>query len=98
MLESGAWLKNAAHANRCAALLERRVKDIPGVTLKFPREANALFLELPGDLAEKLKALGWKFYSFIGAGGARFLCSWETTEAEIDSLAADISSLAKFAG
>ncbi len=95
MLESGAWLKNAAHANRCAALLESRVKDIPGVTLKFPRQANALFLELPDDLPEKLRALGWKFYSFIGAGGARFLCSWETTEAEIDSLAADILKLAK---
>ncbi|HXC92577.1 MAG TPA: beta-eliminating lyase-related protein, partial [Geobacteraceae bacterium] len=95
MLESGAWLKNAAHANRCAALLESRLKDIPGVTVKFPREANALFLELPDGLPEKLRALGWKFYSFIGAGGARFLCSWETTEAEIDSLAADISKLAK---
>lgn len=98
MLESGAWLKNAAHANRCAALLESRVKDIPGVTLKFPRQANALFLELPDDLPEKLRALGWKFYSFIGAGGARFLCSWETTETEIDSLAADISRLARFKG
>jgi threonine aldolase len=98
MLESGAWLKNAAHANRCAALLESRVKDIPGVTIKFPRQANALFLELPAGLPEKLKALGWKFYSFIGAGGARFLCSWETTEAEIDSLANDISHLAKLEG
>ena len=96
MLESGAWLKNAIHANRCAALLESRLKEIPGVTVKFPREANALFLELPGDLPEKLRTLGWKFYSFIGAGGARFLCSWETTEAEINSLVADISSLARF--
>ena len=95
MLESGAWLKNAAHANRCAALLESRVKDIPGISIKFTREANALFLELPGNLPEKLKALGWKFYSFIGAGGARFLCSWETTEAEIESLARDISNLAE---
>jgi threonine aldolase len=93
MLESGAWLKNAAHANRCAALLESRLKDIPGIRIKFPRQANALFLELPGDLSEKLKGLGWKFYSFIGAGGARFLCSWETTEAEIDSLVADIYRL-----
>jgi threonine aldolase len=94
MLESGAWLKNAAHANRYAALLESRLKDIPGIRIKFPRQANALFLELPADLSEKLKGLGWKFYSFIGAGGARFLCSWETTEAEIDSLVADISRLA----
>ncbi len=95
MLASGAWLKNAAHANSCAAILESRLTSIPGITLKFPREANAIFIEMPVELAEKLKALGWKFYTFIGAGGARFLCSWETTAAEIDSLAGDISRLAE---
>jgi threonine aldolase len=95
MLESGAWLRNAAHANSCAAQLERKLADIPGVSVKFPREANALFIEMPPDLAGKLKELGWKFYTFIGAGGARFLCSWETTAAEIDSLAADLRSLVK---
>jgi len=96
MLDSGAWLKNARHANKCAALLESRLREIPGITIKFLREANALFLEMPPELSEKLKVLGWKFYSFIGAGGARFLCSWETTEAEIECLVADISRLAKF--
>lgn len=98
MLASGAWLKNAAHANRCAAILESRLTRIPGITLKFPREANAIFIEMPAELAEKLKKLGWKFYTFIGAGGARFLCSWETTESEIDCLVADISRLAGFGG
>jgi len=95
MLASGAWLKHAAHANHCAALLEQRISAIPGITLKFPREANALFLEMPPGLCERLRESGWRFYSFIGAGGARFLCSWNTTETEIEALAADI---ARFAG
>ena len=93
LLESGAWLKNAAHANRCAALLEAKLSKIPGISIKFPREANALFIEMPPAVAAELKALGWKFYTFIGAGGARLLCSWETTEEEIEALVADIAGL-----
>ena len=95
MIESGAWLKNAAHANRCAAVLEARLSQIPGISVKFPREANALFIEMPPLMAAQLKDLGWKFYTFIGAGGARIICSWETTGEEIDTLVADISRLAK---
>jgi threonine aldolase len=95
LLDSGAWLKNAAHANRCAAVLEARLSQIPGISIKFPREANALFIEMPPRIAEQLKELGWKFYTFIGAGGARILCSWETTAAEIEALVADISRLAE---
>jgi len=95
LLESGAWLKNASHANRCAAVLEARLSQIPGISIKFPRQANALFIEMPPKVAEQLKELGWKFYTFIGAGGARILCSWETTEAEIEALVTDISRLAE---
>ncbi len=95
LLKSGAWLKNAGHANRCAALLEKKLSKVPGISIKFPREANAIFLQMPPEIAERLKDLGWKFYTFIGAGGARLLCSWETSEEEIESLVTDISSLLK---
>jgi threonine aldolase len=94
MLANDAWLKHAAHANNCAALLEKRLAGIPGVTLKFPREANALFLDMPPALCEQLRESGWRFYSFIGAGGARFLCSWETTVEEVEALAAAIAGFA----
>jgi threonine aldolase len=33
------------------------------------------------------------FYTFIGAGGARFMCSWDTTEEDVDQLAADLREL-----
>lgn len=91
LLESGAWLKNAVHANHSAAILEERLSAIPGIKLKFPREANAIFVEMPPEVCEKLRVAGWRFYTFIGAGGARFLCSWRTTESEIDALVSDIA-------
>ena len=36
---------------------------------------------------------GWKFYTFIGSGGCRFMCSWDTTTESVDRLAADIREL-----
>ena len=94
MLANGAWLKHASHAINCAALLEQKVAAIPGITIKFPREANVLFLDMPPALCTRLKEHGWRFYTFIGTGGARFVCSWKTTAADIDALVADLARFA----
>jgi threonine aldolase len=56
----------------------------------LPTEANGVFLNLPESAIASLKAAGWVFYTFIG-GGARFMCSWATTEEAVDHLAADIA-------
>lgn len=90
MLAEGAWLRRAEHANRMAALLEESVRDLPGTRLLFPREANAVFLELPPPAIARLHEAGWHFYTFIGAGGCRFMCSWDTTEEDVRGLAAGI--------
>ncbi|WP_017938892.1 threonine aldolase family protein [Zestomonas thermotolerans] len=90
MLENGAWLRHAGHANRCARLLAELVADVPGVELMFPVEANGVFLQLSETAIRRLTDWGWRFYTFIGAGGARFMCSWDTEEARVRELAADI--------
>ncbi len=87
MLESGAWLKNASHANHCAALLEELLIDIDGVRTMYPRQANSVFVEMPEAVVANLRSAGWHFYSFIGSGGARFMCSWQTTEGDVLRLA-----------
>jgi len=89
-LQDGSWLRHAAHANACARLLAEKVQPLPGVRLLYPVQANAVFLELPEKVHRHLKAKGWVYYVFIG-GGARLMCSWATTEAEVNELAADIS-------
>jgi threonine aldolase len=57
----------------------------------FPRQANSVFVQLPEPAIAELRARGWKFYTFIGQGGCRFMCSWDTTEHDVRMLAADMA-------
>lgn len=88
--EDDLWLKNAAHANRCAARLGQRVAAIPGARVVRPVQANAVFVELTAAQHAALAAAGFAYYSFIGQA-ARFVCSWATTEADIDALLAALA-------
>lgn len=90
VLTHDAWLHHARHANDCAAYLAHHLTQIPGVRLLFPRQANGVFVELPEPVIHALQQKGWHFYTFIGSGGARFMCSWNTTRDRIDTLIADI--------
>jgi threonine aldolase len=90
LLETGAWLRNAEHANACAAYLEQQLRQIPQVELLVPREANAVFVSLPEATVAELRAKGWLFYNFIGTEGVRFMCSWASTRACIDRLVEDV--------
>ncbi|SNB45792.1 low specificity L-threonine aldolase [Geobacter sp. DSM 9736] len=95
LLESGAWIRNAAHANRCARRLAERLQTVAGIKLMFPCQANSVFIEMSERMLSALRGKGWHFYTFIGSGGARFMCSWETTDADIDQLVLDIQELAR---
>ncbi len=94
LLENNTWLKNASHANKCAKYLEKQLQDIPEIQTIFPRQANSVFVQMPEHVIHELHAQGWVFYTFIGAGGARFMCSWDTTEESIDQLVEDIKNIA----
>lgn len=89
MLESRAWLRNAGHANACAARVAAAISGLPNVELMFPVEANAVFLRAPDGVLEGLRARGWRFYTFIG-GGARFMFAWDADSQRVDALIADI--------
>ncbi len=92
MLESGAWLRHAAHANAMASRLGEGLARLPGVRLMQPVQANAVFAALPERALAALRAAGWMFYTFIGVGGARFVCAWDTSEAQVDELLADVAA------
>lgn len=96
MLSSGAWLRNAQHANRCAQHFAHEIADIKGVQLAGPVEANAAFLLAPERVLNALRERGWKFYNFIG-GSARFMFSWDSDLDRIDNLCRDIRECAALA-
>ena len=92
LLSTGALLRNARHANEMAARLQAHLAELPGIEFISTRQANSVFVRFPEDVQQALRERGWKFYTFIGAGGVRLMCSWDTTENEVDALAADIRS------
>jgi len=94
MLESGSLLKNAAHANRCAKLLAEQLLKIPAVKLMHPVQANAVFVQMPETLIEALHESGWHFYTFIGSGHARFMCSWQSNVDDILNFGAELQEIA----
>jgi threonine aldolase len=93
LLQDGAWLRHAAHANAMAGRLEKALAGLPAVETAFPRQANALFLLLPDALAAALHECGWVFYQMHNAVEHRFMCSWDTTPDDVDALAADFRRL-----
>jgi threonine aldolase len=93
VLESGAWLRHAAHANAMAQRLGNAVREIQGVKLARPVEVNAVFLNLSAKLSQRLDQAGWHFHEMTGAGH-RLMCSWATSEPEIEAFARDLRRLA----
>jgi len=87
LLTDGLWLKLAGHANAMAQRLADGVVKIPKIKLARRPEANALFVTLP-DTA--IKALQQRHTFYVWKGGSdgtsecRWMCSWDTSEAEVD--------------
>ena len=68
-----------ATRTRWPASLEARVRDIAGVTIARPVQANAVFAILPPDVTERLQEQ-FRFYTWDQATGeVRWMCSWDTT-------------------
>lgn len=95
LLDGDIWLKNAAHANACGQQLAEGLGAIEGIKLLFPTEANAVFADVPVPVQDALRAKGWRFYTFIGEGGVRLMCSWRSTQARVDAFVRDTKELMK---
>ena len=93
MLQDGAWLRHAAHANAMARRLHDELQPLPEVKILFPTQANAVFADLPPYVIHALRDRGWRFYTFIGQGGCRLMCAWDTQEADVSAFVADLKRL-----
>ena len=51
---------------------------------------HAVFAELPASVIKALWDCGWKFYTFIGEGGCRFMCAWDTQSEDVKAFAEDV--------
>ena len=85
LLEDGLWLRAAQNANRMAAGLAQGLRQIEGVELVYPVQANAVFVRLPAGVADKVRDLSY-FYDWDEAGTVRFVCSFDTRPHHVEGL------------
>jgi threonine aldolase len=91
LLEDDLWLRGAGHANAMAARLFTAVRDLPGVEVPRVPEANEVFVRLAPDVAQRL-GKRYRFETWDEATGeVRWVCSFDTTEADVDALAAAVA-------
>lgn len=88
------WLKLARHANKMARRLAEGLFAVEGVEIPYPAEANEVFATFPEGLSESLLAAGAMFYPWVTPGDEfggrlhRLICSFRTTEKEVDDFLA----------
>ena len=96
LLGGDLWRRNAAHANAMARRLAGAVAAINDVELAYPVQANGVFATLPGEAIERLRnalPAALPFYVWDEpAGTIRLMCSWDTTEEDVDGLGAAIAA------
>ncbi|MFB1045202.1 threonine aldolase family protein [Streptomyces chrestomyceticus] len=86
LLTRDLWLRNARHANSMAQRLAAGVREVDGVEILHPVQANAVFARLPHDVTERLQKR-YRFYFWDeAAGDVRWMCSFDTTEEDVDGM------------
>jgi threonine aldolase len=95
------WLRLAGQANRAATRLSQGLANVPGAHLVHPTEANAVFAAWPRAGHRRAIDAGAAYYlwpmdqSMEGPAedpvSARLVCSWCTTDEDIDAFLAAIS-------
>ncbi len=85
-LRDDLWLKNASHANSMALYLRRRLERISGAVFPYATEANEVFAILPPDWSSHLQTAAAAYLWESTSGLLRLVCSFDTTEADVDRL------------
>jgi threonine aldolase len=94
LLAGDLWLRNATHANAMARRLRSALESaidaghVTDVTFTQPTQTNAVFAVLPPSVAARVR----KKFSFFdwsaSTGEVRWMCSYDTTEADVDEFVA----------
>ncbi len=94
LLEGDLWLRSAAHANAMAQRLAAAVAGLAGVRVTQRVQANVVFAVLNPAVSARLQR-DWPFYLWDDATGeVRWMCSWDTSEAEVDAFVAALRASA----
>ncbi|MCF8448401.1 MAG: low specificity L-threonine aldolase [Taibaiella sp.] len=85
MLQNDLWRTTAAHANAMAQQLHTALSAHPAVKITKPKQANAVFAEIPRNWYEPLQQ-HYPFYVWKDdIHEVRLMCAWDTREEDIQA-------------
>jgi threonine aldolase len=83
LLSNNLWRKNAQHANRMAALLQKELSKISKVKIVYKVEANGVFAQIPRPAIAKLQKRYFFYVWDEEQSIVRWMCSFDTTEQDV---------------
>jgi threonine aldolase len=83
LLSNNLWRKNAQHANRMAALLQKELSKISKVKIVYKVEANGVFAQIPRQAIAKLQKRYFFYVWNEEQSIVRWMCSFDTTEQDV---------------
>jgi threonine aldolase len=87
LLTNDLWLTNAQHSNQMAKLLEKELRQIPGVKIFYHVEANGVFVKIP---RESIPIIQERYFFYVWQeeeSVVRWMCSFDTTEEDVQNFA-----------
>jgi threonine aldolase len=86
------WLRLARQANDTAAGIAAQIESLPGIKIVAPVQANELFVDMAPGALSCLEDDGILFQR-RGPCLARFVCRWDTSDADVAALTGSIRRL-----
>jgi len=92
-LSNNLWLQLALHSNQMAQMMAKKLQIIPEIKITQPVQTNSIFVIIPEKIIEPLRKK-YKFYTWNEqTNELRWMCSFDTTEKEIDDFVETIKQL-----
>ena len=98
LFENDLGLRSATHANTMARRLRNALEEgiasgaISGLSFSAPTDANAVFAVLDPEVSDRIRK-SFRFYDWDRqAGEVRWMCSFDTTDADIDGFVETITA------
>jgi threonine aldolase len=93
LLDDGLWLELAGHANRMAAELAARVRDLSAVELVHDTVVNSVFATLPADAIDALQKWCYFYVWDEGRQQVRWMTAWDTEPSDVETFASGVRAV-----
>lgn len=92
LLTNDLWYRSAAHANKMALRLSEKLAKISGFSLTQKTEVNGIFAVVPPAVIPEIQQHSFFYIWNEKTSEIRLMCSWDTTEEDVDSFVEVVSN------